>query len=47
MTVSTPGGTYYVIACADDVDALRESNETNNCAASIVTVQVGLPDLAP
>jgi subtilase family serine protease len=50
LTVAIPSGTalgaYYVIACADGVDALRESNETNNCAASIVTLQVGLPDLA-
>jgi hypothetical protein len=27
-------GTYYLIACADDVSSVVESNETNNCTAS-------------
>lgn len=27
-------GTYYLIACADDVASVQESNETNNCTTS-------------
>src|SRR3569623_194034 len=33
-------GTYYVIACADSTNAVGETVETNNCAASSNTVQV-------
>ena len=33
-------GTYYVLACADDVQKLGESNEANNCRASATTVAV-------
>jgi subtilase family serine protease len=31
---STPVGTYFVLACADDMDTVRESDELNNCRAS-------------
>jgi subtilase family serine protease len=41
----TAAGTYVLLACADDVGAVTESNEANNCVASAGTVQVGLPDL--
>src|SRR5207249_3850968 len=42
---TTPVGTYFVLACADDANAVTESNEANNCLASTTTVQVTLPDL--
>jgi len=42
---STPLGTYYVLSCADDLNAVTESDETNNCKASATTVQVTLSDL--
>ena len=38
-------GTYYVVACADDLGVVAESNETNNCLASATMVQLTLPDL--
>src|SRR5262249_43746250 len=31
---STPLGSYFVLACADDGSAVPESSETNNCRAS-------------
>ncbi len=44
----TPAGTYFLLACADDLGVVNESNETNNCRASVHTTQVSLPtaDLA-
>lgn len=54
VTVTIPttigAGTYYLGACADDLGAVSESNEANNCRASTTTVQVQgtggtLPDL--
>jgi M6 family metalloprotease-like protein len=47
IPASTPAGSYYLLACADDLGAVSESNETNNCIASAGMVQVagGLPDL--
>jgi subtilase family serine protease len=36
-------GAYFVLACADDPGAVPESSETDNCAASSITV--ALPDL--
>jgi len=41
----TPLGTYYLVSCADDLNAVSETNETNNCRASTTTIQVGLADL--
>ena len=44
VTVTVPirlsPGTYYLGACADDEDAVPESNETNNCLASTTAVTV-------
>src|SRR4029450_12716708 len=34
----TPAGTYYLLACADDLGVVVETNESNSCAAS---VQIG------
>jgi subtilase family serine protease len=42
---STAAGTYYLLACADDLKAVAESNETNNCINSSTTVQIQRPDL--
>jgi subtilase family serine protease len=40
-----PGGTYRLMACADDLTAVAESDEANNCLASTGVVTVGAPDL--
>src|SRR5207247_9952456 len=45
VPVTTPFGTYYLLACADDVNSVFETNETNNCIASKFTVEVTLADL--
>jgi len=37
---STPAGTYFLLACADDLKKVAESNEKNNCIASAGTVTV-------
>jgi subtilase family serine protease len=44
----TPAGTYYVLACADDLGVVAETNESNNCVAATRTTQLTLPtaDLA-
>jgi M6 family metalloprotease-like protein len=47
IPASTAAGTYYLLACADDLSVVSESDETNNCRASAGTVQVsgGMADL--
>jgi subtilase family serine protease len=40
IPTSTPVGTYYLLACADDKKVVAESNEGNNCQASVTTVVV-------
>jgi subtilase family serine protease len=40
VPTSVPVGTYFLGACADDLGAIIESNETNNCLASKTTIQV-------
>ncbi|MBI5195329.1 MAG: hypothetical protein HZA10_03290 [Nitrospirae bacterium] len=40
IPITTPAGTYYLLACADDTNTVAESNERNNCKASSTTVQV-------
>jgi trimeric autotransporter adhesin len=49
VTVTVPSsttlGTYSLLACADDLKAVTEANDNNNCIASAGTVQVSLPDL--
>jgi subtilase family serine protease len=42
---STPLGTYWLIACADDLRKVAELDEGNNCRTSATTVRVGRPDL--
>jgi len=38
--VTTPSGPFYVIACADDLKAVAEKVESNNCAASSHAVAI-------
>ncbi|HSR13288.1 MAG TPA: CARDB domain-containing protein, partial [Thermodesulfobacteriota bacterium] len=45
VPAGTPAGSYYVLACADDADAVIETDETNNCIVSSGMVQVAGPDL--
>ena len=48
MTIptATPLNTYFLLACADDLNTVVETNEGNNClAASSATVTVTRPDL--
>jgi hypothetical protein len=40
IPTTTPLGTYYLLACADDVKKVPESNEKNNCKASASTVTI-------
>ena len=40
VPASMPAGTYRILACADDLGTMVESDETNNCAASSVTIAV-------
>jgi C1A family cysteine protease len=42
---TVPLGSYYLLACADDLSVVAELSETNNCKASTSKVQVTLPDL--
>jgi subtilase family serine protease len=41
----TPLGTYYLLACADNLTKVTESNEANNCLAAASPIQVTRPDL--
>lgn len=41
VPLDTISGTYFLLACADDLRAVRESSERNNCRASTTTVAVG------
>jgi subtilase family serine protease len=43
---TTPLNSYFLLACADDLSAVAETNEGNNCiASSTATVTVARPDL--
>jgi subtilase family serine protease len=47
IPTTTPPGSYFVLACADDKAVVSETNETNNCLASATAaVTVARPDLA-
>ena len=46
VPATTALGTYRLLACADDLLAVKESDDTNNCVASAATVRVDWPDLA-
>lgn len=45
VPATTPLGTYFLLACADDTTAVVESNELNNCTADAATVQITRADL--
>jgi hypothetical protein len=45
LPAAVPGGSYRLMACADDLKAVTESDESDNCLASAGTVVVGTPDL--
>jgi hypothetical protein len=40
VPAGTAAGTYFLLACADDLAVVSESAEGNNCRASATTVQV-------
>lgn len=40
IPTTAPAGTYFVLACADDAKASVESNETNNCVASVSAMKI-------
>jgi subtilase family serine protease len=43
IPTATPPGAYFLLACADDTGVVAESDETNNCRASVTTIQVTAP----
>ena len=43
VPLATTPGAYYLGACADDLTAVTESSETNNCRASASTITVTVP----
>src|SRR5262249_18077519 len=45
IPANTPLGTYVLLACADDLGVVDESDETANCRASAGRIVVGRPDL--
>jgi len=45
VSAGTAGGTYFLLACADDAFVVPEINESNNCKASAAQVTVSGPDL--
>jgi subtilase family serine protease len=46
IQAGTPPGTYFLLACADDLKAVTEASEKNNCAASATTLVIAsAPDL--
>jgi len=45
VSAGTAGGTYFLLACADDTFVVPETNESNNCKASAAQVTVSGPDL--
>lgn len=46
VPATTPLGRYVVLGCADDLNSVGESDNTNNCAASADFV-VGSPNARP
>jgi subtilisin family serine protease len=46
VPATAPLGTYRLLACADDLLVVKESNEANNCLASAAGVLIGWPDLS-
>jgi hypothetical protein len=42
-----PAGTHRIIVCADSDGTVNESDETNNCASTVMTVESGAPAAGP
>ena len=40
IPTSTPLGTFFLLACADDTNQVVETNNANNCTASATTVTI-------
>jgi hypothetical protein len=40
VPAGTPGGVYYLLACADDTGQTVEANEVNNCKVATTTVTI-------
>jgi subtilase family serine protease len=36
----TAAGSYYLLACSDDLEAVAESDESNNCRASATKITI-------
>jgi subtilase family serine protease len=46
IPAATPLNTYFLLACADDLNVVAEADESNNCVATATaTVTVTRPDL--
>src|SRR5438445_9142594 len=45
VSAGTAGGTYFLLACADDTLVVPETNESNNCKASTTQVTVSGPEI--
>jgi hypothetical protein len=45
VPITTPVGTYYLLACADDMNGVKENEEANNCLPSGLTAKVIASDL--
>jgi subtilase family serine protease len=46
VPATTPFGTYYLLACADDTKLVAETDETNNCLSTqSAAIEVAGPDL--
>jgi hypothetical protein len=43
IPASTPAGSYFVLACADDPKKVKESNERTNCRASKSKIAITKP----
>lgn len=46
VPAATEPGSYYLLACADDLSQVTEQNESNNCKASTGTLVVKQPAVA-
>ncbi len=46
IPANTPAGTYFLIAVADDLQAVDESDEGNNARATAAAIAISRPDLA-
>jgi subtilase family serine protease len=40
IPITAPGGSFYLLACADDTNAVPETSESDNCRASEARVNV-------